>query len=162
MQMKNMLKNPYVKNILSALAIVFGGSILLNLTFLFDFLFQSLVDEIIKLFTSVDFNMAWSWLPPVKHGIFVILIGSISWFIFKSKLPKLIKAIYLTVPTAVVLATIGIFFYQWQLLPFVLGGIAVLGTLYFFYKKRLPWVYWFAVIIVALALLVMTLTGQEI
>jgi len=42
-----MLKNPILKNILSAVAVAGFGFILLGLTFIFDALFQSLTDGVI-------------------------------------------------------------------------------------------------------------------
>lgn len=42
------VKNPIFKNVLSAVAVAGFGFILLNLTFIFDFLFQSLVDGAIN------------------------------------------------------------------------------------------------------------------
>jgi hypothetical protein len=49
-----MFKNPIVKNILSALAVAGFGFILLNFTFIFDFLLHSLVAGFIKLFIPVN------------------------------------------------------------------------------------------------------------
>src|SRR3989338_6640101 len=117
------LKNPIAKNILSAIVVAGFGFILLNIAFLLDFLFQSVIDGIIGLFTQADFNMVWYWFPPIKHAMFVVIIGLISWFVFKSKLKVLYKAVYMTVPLAVVFATIGIFFYSWLVIVYLLGGL---------------------------------------
>ena len=162
MAKRGILKNPIVKNILSALAIAVFGFILLNLAFLFDFLFQSLVDGIIKLFTPVDINMNWHWFPPIKHAMFVVIIGLISWFIFKSKLRVIYKAIYMTVPLAVVFATLGIFFYQPPLVPYLLGFLFSLGVLYYFYRTKQPWIYYYTLILVALVMLLVGILGVEI
>jgi cation transport ATPase len=160
--MKKLLKNPVVKNILSALAVAIFGFILLNLTFLFDALFQSLIDGIVRIFTPVDFNMSWQWFPPIKHAMFVVVILLISWFVFRSKLKVLYKAIYMTVPVAVVLATVGIFLYQWQIVSYSVGSLLCIGTLYYFYRTKQPWLYYYAVVLVGLALAIFTLTGGEI
>jgi len=107
---KTMFKNPIVKNILSVVAVAVFGFILLNLAFIFDFLVQSLVIGLIKLFIPVvDLMTNFQWLPPAMHGLFVVIIGIISWLVFRSKLGTLYKAIYMTVPLAVVLVTIGMF-----------------------------------------------------
>jgi len=157
-----MLKNPLVKNILSALAVAGGGFILLNLTFLFDFFFQSLIDWFIKLFIAVDINRAWQWYPPLKHFLFVFVIAIISWFVFKSKLKTLYKAIYMTVPLAVVFVSIGIFFYRTPLVAYFLGGLITFGLLYHFYRTKKPWLYYYTVILVALTLAIFSLMGGEI
>ena len=158
------IKNPYLKIVLQALAIAVFGFILLNLIFLFDALFQSLIDLIIKPFTSVNVNMDmdWSWFPQVKHVLFVVVIGVVSWWVFRSKLNPLYKAIFMTVPTAVVLATVGITMYQWPVVPYVVGGLLTLGTLYYFYKTKQPWFYYYSVILIALALMIMGILGVDI
>ncbi|HEX7456561.1 MAG TPA: hypothetical protein VF303_03780 [Candidatus Nanoarchaeia archaeon] len=158
----SVLKSPVAKNILSAVAVAGFGFILLNLTFLFDFLFQSLVDALVRPFTQVDFNMAWSWFPPVKHAMFVVIIGIISWFVFRSKLGTLYKTIYMTVPLAVVLATIGMFLGQWPVISYPLGGLFFIGVLYYLYRTKQPWLYYYTLALVSLALLAVGLLGVEI
>ena len=157
-----MFRNPHVKNILSAVAVAGFGFVLLGLTFLLDFLFQSMVDGVIRLFTPADFNMAWYWFPPTKHAMFVVVIGLISWPIFRSKLSTLHKAIYMTVPLAVVFATIGIFLYRWPLAPYLVGGLFAIGVLFYLYRTKKPWLYYYTVILVALSLMIFTLAGGEI
>lgn len=115
------LKNRVVKNILFALAVAIFGFILLNITFILDFLYQSLVDWVVKLFTPIDINMVWHWYAPLKHIVFVIIIGLISWYIFRSKLGMLYKAIFMTVPLAVVFVTIGMFLYPWPWVVYLVG-----------------------------------------
>ena len=157
-----MFKNPVVKNILSAVAVAGLGFILLGLTFIFDFLFQSLVDGIIKLFTIADINMTWHWFPPVKHAVFVMIIGLISLPIFRSKLGVLHKAIYMTVPLAVVFVTLGIFLYRWPIAVYSLGSLLGIGIFYYFYRNKQPWIYYYTVILVGLTLVIFTLLGGEI
>lgn len=157
-----MLKNPIVKNILSALAVTVVGFLLLNLAFLFDFLFQSLITGIISIFTPVDFEKNFQWLPPFMHGLFIIIIGVISWFVFKSKLKKIFKAIFMPVPLAAVLVTLGILFYQWLAVPFLLGGLFIFGVLYYFYKTKQPWIYYYALVLISLTLAIVGLLGVEI
>mgnify|MGYP001575441596 FL=1 len=157
-----MFKNPIVKNILSAAAVAVFGFILLNLAFMFDFLFQSLVIGLIELFAPVDFEIGWQWLPPFMHGSFVLLLGLISWFIFRSKLGVLYKAIYMTVPLVVVLATIGMFLYQWPIAVYSLSGLFFIGVLYHFYRTKQPWLYYYTLVLAGLAMLLMGLSGVEI
>lgn len=157
-----MFKNPIVKNILSAVAVAVFGFILLNLTFIFDFLFQSAVIWCIKLFTPVNPLMDWHWFPPMMHISFVILIGLISCFIFRSNLRVLYKAIFMTVPLAVVFVTIGIFLYRWPIAVYSLGALFFLGVLYYFYRTKQPWLYYYTLILISLLVLIAGFLGVEI
>lgn len=157
-----MLKNLHVRKIVQALAIVVFGFILLNLTFLFDWLFQNMIFNIIRCITPVNLQAIYPWFSPILHFSFVIVIGLISWMIFKSKLAPIYKAIFLTVPTAVVFVTIGMFLYLWPVISNSLGILIGLTTLYYFKRSKQPWLYYFSVILVGLALVIMNLTGAEI
>lgn len=157
-----MFKNPIVKNILSAVAVAGFGFILLNITFMFDFLLHMLVTVIIKLFVPVNPAMDYSWFPPMMHTLFVVVIGLISWLIFKSKLSVLYNAIYMTVPSAVVFATLGIFLYRWPVVAYSLGSLISIGVLYYFYRTKQPWLYYYTVILVGLVLAIFSLLGGEI
>jgi len=160
--MKKLFKNPLVKNILSAVAVAIFGFILLNITFLFDFIFQSAIRGLIRLFIPLDPNTDLYWFPPLMHASFVIIIGIISWFVFRSKLKVLYKAIYMTVPLAVVLVTIGIFLYHWPVAAYSLGSLFGIGVLCYFYRAKKPWLYYYTVILVGLAMLIVGLFGIEI
>lgn len=138
------------------------GFILLNITFLFDFLYQNIVRRFVTNFLPLDLEANLNWFPFLMHGSFVVIIGLISWFIFQSKLKVLYKAIYMVVPVAVVLATLGILFYRWPTISYFLGGFLCIGTLYYFYCTKQPWLYYYTVILVGLALAVFTLLGGEI
>lgn len=150
------------KNILSALAVAFFGYILLNLTFLLDFLYWSAIRGVIGFFIPLGPEMSNRWLPPLFHVSFVIVMGIISFFIFRSRLKVLYKAIYLVVPVAVVLVTVGMFLYQWPVISYSLGGLLCLATLYYFYRTKQPWLYYYAVILTGVTLAIFTLIGGEI
>ena len=156
------IKNPIVKNILLALAVAFFGFILLNITFLFDAVYQGVLRRIVGLFISLSPDTNAYWVPLLMHGSFALVVLIISWFVFKSKLKVLYKAIYMIVPLAVVLATIGIFFYQWPIIPYSLGALISIGLLYYFYRTKQPWLYYYTVILVSLTLAIFTLLGGEI
>lgn len=159
--MKNLLMNPPIKNILSALAVAIFGFLLLNLTFLFDILFQSALIGLIRVLNPNDL-MNLNWFPSIMHALFVVIIGLISWFVFRSKLKLLYKAIYMTVPVAVVLVTMGIYLYSWPIISYSVGSLLCLGTLYFFYRTKQPWLYYYTVILVSLVLVIFNLLGGEI
>jgi len=157
-----MFKNPNVKNILSAIAVVIFGFILLNLAFMFDFLIQSLVIGLIRLFTPVNFETNFQWLPPAMHGLFTVIIGIISWLVFRSKLGTLYKAFYMTVPLAVVFVTLGMFFYRWPGVAYSIGSLFTLSVLYYFYRAKQPWLYYYTVILVGFVMLIVGFLGVEI
>lgn len=154
---EKMFQNPYVKNVLSALAIVFFGFILFNLTFLFDFSIQSVIRHIFRANT-----MTYQWFPPILHIIFMLIIALISWFVFKSNLKEIYKVIYLTVPAAVTFVTIGMFLYRWPILSYGISALIFGIIMVYFYRTKKTWLYYYTVIIVALVLLIMGLLGVDI
>ncbi len=153
-----MLKHPWAKNVLSALAVAAAGFVLLNLTFLFNYLVFLFID----LFIPRDIESVPRWLPVSRHILFLIIIALISRAVSRSKLPVLVKAIFLTVPAAVVLVTLGIVLYPSPVMPYLVGGLLAIGVLFYFYRTRKPWLYYYSVILVALTLMIFTLMGGEI
>jgi len=152
------IKNSYVRNTLLALVVALVGFILLNLTFLF---YAAIINGI-GLFLPADFASTSSWYMPVMMLIISICIVVGYWFVFKSKIKEIYKATLMTVPAAIILIIDGITLYRWPLIAYSVGAVLTLGTLYYFYRAKQPWLYWFAVIIVAVALVSMNLTGMKI
>lgn len=159
---ENILKNPLVKNILSALAVAVFGFILLNLTFFLDFIFQNLLQGLIGLFTKVDFEKGFSWLPQVMHGSFVILIGIISFFVLRSKLDTIYKATFLTVPLSVVFVTLGILLFRWPIAAVSSGFIVFTSIIYYLYRTKQHWLYYYSVSLIGLVMLAARLMGAEL
>jgi hypothetical protein len=158
-QGKNSLfKKPYARNIMSALAVAAAGLVLLNLTFLLNFL----VFRIIDVFMHPANDSLPQWFPLGRRVVFLVLITLISWLVFRSKWPVLLKAIFMTVPTAVALVTIGILLYPWPILPYAVGALLTGGILFYFYRSKKPWLYYYSVILVALTLAIFSLAGGEI
>ncbi len=148
------------KNVLSAAAIAVGGFILFNAAFLlaagvingFNWLLKQLAG-------NEDFavNMAYGGY------LFVLIILVISWFVFKSKLPALAKAIYLPMPLMVVLifqATQLFEYPSW--IPVTIGVIIVGLVLLYLYKKKLSWLYYFAALFTGAVALYIAIAGVEI
>jgi len=156
------LKKPAVKNILSALAVAFFGFILLNIIFIFDALFTGLIMLILNLFLKGDLFTQYPWLPAVMHVLFVIIISLISWLVFRSKLRVLFKAIYMTVPLAVVFVTIGMSLYSWPAISYLIGFLFAILVLYYFYRTKQPWIYYFTLILISLVMLIGAILGTEI
>lgn len=157
-----MLRNPKVRNVLYALAVAAIGFVLLHVAFILDWLFQSFLDVCLRPFVSANVNRDWPWYPPLKHGLFLLLLASVSWLVFRSRLGTLYKAAYLTVPTAAALVTVGMALYRTPAVSFVIGLVLTLGVLFRFYRTRQPWLYHYAVVLVALALLIGGLLGMDI
>jgi len=155
-------RNLIVKNIFSALAVAVFGFMLLNITFLFDSLYQGLVRGFIGIFMPLNPDMDLYWFPPLMHFSFVIIIGLISWFVFKSKLKLIYKAIFMTVPLAVVFATIGMFLYSLTLAVYLLGILFALCVLYYLYRTKQPWIYYYTLILISLLMFLVILFGVEI
>ncbi len=152
------MKNPYIRNTLLGLFIALSGFVLLNLTFLF---YAAIINGVEMLLPS-GFVQNNGWYMPVMMALISlgIIIGYI--FVYKSKIEDIYKATLMTIPTAIILIMDGIALYRWSYAAFPVGAILTAGALYYFYKAKKPWLYWFAVIIVALALTVMVITGTEI
>jgi len=153
-----MFKNPIVKNILSAVAVAGFGFVLLNLTFIL----YALLARFVELFIPTDFGMTRPWFYPAQHALFMVIIGLISWLVFRSKLGVLYKAIYMTVPLAVAFVTIGMFLYRWPIVAYSLGGLLGAGVLYYFHHTKQPWLYYYTLVLVGLAMLIAGLLGIEI
>jgi len=153
--MKKLLIIPLTKNVLSALAITIFGYVLLFITFIFDFIYQSTLNWIIRLFAP-------NWPIMQFHNSFIIIIGLISWFVFKSRSKVVYKAIYMAVPVAVILVTVGMHLYQWPIACFSVGGLLCICALYIFYRTKQPWLYYYTVILVGATLAFFTLSGGEI
>lgn len=153
-----MLKIPSVKNILSAVTVTGVGYVLLNLVFLFYALVAWVLEEV----TPGSPLMKRMWIGPISLTVATILIAFISWFIFRSKLATLYKAIYMTVPSAIVFTIIGITLYRWPVLAYTAGILLGAGIMIYFYLSKKPWLYYYVLISVGLALAVSSLLGAQI
>jgi len=162
MSKKSFFKKPIAKKILWVLAVTIGGLILWNITFLFDALFQGVIRRLFMLFIPFNPETGYGWFPSLMHGLFVVVICLISWPILKSKLGTLYKAIYSTVPLAVIIVTIGILFNQLPTLIYIIGVLFGISILYYLYRTNRSWIYYYAVIFTGLTLAIFTLMGGEI
>ncbi|MEI6578783.1 MAG: hypothetical protein WCN92_04890 [Eubacteriales bacterium] len=148
-----------VKTILTGIAIPVFGLALLGLTFLLDAQFQNLIDR----FFPHSYNMNVNWFPPFKHILFLVLIMTVSFFILKAKkLKDFYKAVYSTVPTAVLLATAGLSLYGWPIVQYSVCVLIYAAIILYSLKTKKSWMYGYAVTLVALTLLIMVVAGVEI
>jgi hypothetical protein len=159
---QKLLKNKALMAALQLLAVPILGFVLLNIAFMLDFIFQSALRAIINLFVPLSPDTAVGFIPYSLHFSFMIAILIISWFIFRSKLGTLLKAVYMVVPLATVFATIGILFYPLQIVVLTLGGLFFLGLLYYLYKTKQPWLYYYALAFIGVLMLLVAITGVDI
>ena len=151
-------KKPLDANLLSALVVAIAGFVLLNLTFLLYFV----VFRFFDIFVRGSPESIPQWIVPVRSAVFLVIIALASWLVFRSKLPVLAKATFLTVPAAVILVFTGIALYDFQVLSYIIGVLITLGAVLYFYRTHRHWLYYYSVILTALALMIFGLAGGEI
>lgn len=157
-----MLKNQDIRNVLKALFVAIFGFVLINVALITYFGFQSLIDLIVGLFTSANINVNLTWYPELKYILFAIVIFIISWLILRAKIRPVFKAAFLMVPSTLIFVTAGIFLYRWPAIAYSLSVILGLAVLYYFYRTKKNWMYWFSFILLALSLAAFSLTGGQI
>jgi len=155
--MFNKIKNPVIKNIVYAVIIVLGGFLLFNVAFMLAAVVINGINLMLRL--SIDSQ------PPTIFSLvlFVLLLIVASYFVFRSKLDHLIKATFLTMPLMSLLISIGVLLYeQPRYVPISIGAVVIAALAGYFYKKKMPWIYYFAEIYVAALALYIVLTGIDI
>lgn len=133
-----MKMEPWIKNILSMIVIVLVGFVLFNLAFLMAY-------GIITLIMTVTGASSGSPPSTVAFAILLLILWTIAWFIFRSKINDLAKATFLTMPlmsTLVVLYVVTYDLSQW--VSIIIGGAFCVAILYFIQLKKLSWLYTFA------------------
>ncbi|MEQ8197686.1 MAG: hypothetical protein ABRQ27_06750 [Clostridiaceae bacterium] len=150
------------KNILSMIVIVVAGYILFITAFILAALVSRVYGMIVSPFAGNAGGNAYlihfSW-----HYVYLIFNLLLAWLVLRSRFNDLVKAAFLTMPLMVVLMEVGIQFYQ-QPQPLVLGiGAVIIGVILFYlYKKKLPWMYYFSTVYVTVMALIVLLSGMEI
>lgn len=159
MEIKSEIFNKtYVKNTLSAAAIVFFGMVLINMTFIF---YAAVINLILLIFPN-NFSMTRGWLMPLLVSSVTLVILTGSFFILRSKISTIYKAIYSTVPLIITYVVLGISFYRWPVIAYSAGGFIFLAVIVYLYLTKKPWLYYFTVIFWSAALLIFNLLGGEI
>ncbi len=95
-------------------------------------------------------------------ALYVVFFIVLSWFVFRSKLPAVIKAIFATAPLVVIYVSIGILTYQLPALSYGLCGLVFAAILAYLYRTKQQWIYYYSVIFTTLTLLIFTLSGGDI
>lgn len=152
------IKDPYVKIVLKAIFIAAVGFVLLNVTFLV----YATVFNVFDFFIPREYTLNNSWYEPLRTVSVSALILIGYYFVLRTKISDLYKATLTTIPTAIVLVISGIYLFELPLASYFLGSLMTLTALAYLYLTKRPWVYWFAIIIVAFTLLIMAMTGTDI
>ena len=148
------------KNVLSAIVIVGGGYLLFFVAFLLAAVTLNGCQMLVEWFTGHE-SSGVGWMT--YRYVFLAILLLISWLVFRSKLPTLVKAAYLPMPLMVLLVLTGIRFYQQsKWVPIGVGAVLILAVLLYLYKRKLPWQYYFATLYTAIMALYVLLSGMEI
>lgn len=141
------------KNILSVLAILFFGFVLLNVAFM---MVAAIVGFLGLFINEGDISAV---KMPIASIVTFLFFGYLT---FWTKFPVLVKAILLNVPFAIIMVGSGISLYQWPIASYVSGVIITAIALSLLYYKKQPWQYYVSIIFVAVAMLIMAITGTDI
>lgn len=159
---KKIIENNAIKNILFGLFIAVFGFLLLNITFIIDAIYQGLVRRIVGLIIPFNPDSKLYWFPLLMHGSFFVIIGIVSWFVFKSKLKDIYKATYMIVPLAAVYVTIGMFLNKWPIAIYSIGILFGISVLYYLYRTKMPWLYYYTLILISLLMFIVQILGIDI
>lgn len=151
-------EKPFVKNILFALGIMLIAFAVLNASFMI----MGLTARLFDLFLPANFAATSSWFMPVLMTVFAFAVAVLSWFVFKSELPDILKAGYSVLPIAFLYLAIGVPLYRWRAISLGINALVFAGLLTYLYKAKTTWFYYYALILISSALLIITLSGTDI
>ncbi len=154
------LNDKRVRHVLAALAVAVFGFLLANVTFLLYFMFLSLIGLAVP--DRVVGDRGWRWFPTLEHMLFLGVLLLVSWPILRSRLRPLFKAIYITQPATWAFATTGMVLNRWPAAVYAVGALILIGAFVYFRRARVSWLYYYAVGVVAAALVAITTLGVEI
>lgn len=149
------------KNALSMLIIVVIGSVLFTVAFILAALVGKTYRMAIMPFAE-QLSGNLGTILSLWHYVYIIVILLLSWFVFRSRLNDLAKATFSTMPLVVVLTGVGIQFYTLPVLVYVIGAVIIAAVLFYLYRTKHSWLYYFATIYVAVVMLYVMLSGMEI
>lgn len=146
------LRTAAAKNVLSGLLVALGAFALFNAAFI----------GIALVAFAVQF--LFPQLPLGPPGIIAGLsaLAIVSWLLLRIPMRPALKAIVLTMPLAWSYVALGLLFWQTPIVTFVIGGAATLTILTYFIRAKKPWIYAYAVALVATALSLASVLGLEI
>lgn len=151
---------PFVRYIWQSLIISAIGFMLLNASFLLDFLWHNSVTLAIMQITGSDPNELHAWYPPALKVSFLLLVLFASYFVLTSKFNTVIKAAFTVVPVATLLLTTAQFFAGSSTYATLSCVVILAGILYWISKHGMPWQYLFSVTLAGIGSLAFIITGM--
>ncbi len=141
---------PWLKNIMSMVVVAVGGFILFNLAFILMASLANIADLLLKRPQNMAPSLA-------ARAVFLVLLLAASWFVFRSKWSDTLKAAFMTLPLMVALVMLGMTLHGQPDVTVLGAGALIIGAvLLWLIRKKLPWIYYFALgYVTALALYVM-------
>ena len=147
-----MTKSSTQKKLVPLLTIPFLGAFFLLITFLAYAFLQSMISR----FSPYEI------IPHIRLAVFLLIVVGVTIIVFRSQLSELIKATFTVVPLATMLVTMGIILFQWQIVSFIVCIIIFGVHIFCLYLMKVNWYYYYAAVLIALTLLIMTATGVQI
>lgn len=145
--------------ILTLFIIPIGGLVLLNLGFLMTGVIRFVLA---RLLISGGEEPA-RWVPIVIHISTAVIFLIASFLILRSeRLKDVYKAMFSVVPIAVLLVYTGMFLFEWPIAVYAVSIVIVAAILFYLYKTKRPWIYYYALFLISSALLYMQITGIDI
>ena len=146
-------------SIIAVIFIPLVGYVLLLITFLLTAIIRM---GLARLFFVGNSEPA-SWMPRFFHIGTALLFLLLSFLILRiKKLKPLFKATFAVVPTAVLLVYTGMFLYNWPTVVYIISGLIVISILFYLYKTKRSWMFYYAVGLVSITLLYMQINGIDI
>lgn len=145
--------------IVALIVIPLVGYVLLLIAFLLTAVIRM---GLARLFFMGDSEPA-SWMPRFFHIGTALLFLLLSFLVLRKKnLKPLYKATFSVVPTAVLLVYTGMFLYNWPTVVYMISGLIVASILFYLYKTKSSWMFYYAVGLVSATLLYMQINGIDI
>ncbi|MDP3387084.1 MAG: hypothetical protein Q8S24_07610 [Eubacteriales bacterium] len=145
--------------IIALIFIPLVGFVLLNIAFLLTAVIRM---GLARLFFMGNSEPA-AWMPRFFHIGTAMLFLLLSFLVLRMKsLKPLFKATFSVVPTAVLLVYTGMFLYNWPAVVYVVSGLIVASIIFYLYKTKRSWMFYYAVGLVSATLLYMQINGIDI
>jgi hypothetical protein len=152
--------NSWQKNILSMLVIIGVSFVLFNVAFVLAYFVNTMYNILIMPFINKADSIRaihFSW-----HYLYLILIFILSWFVLRRPLKDLVKATFFTLPLVIALTEVGIQFYSRPALVWIINAVIIGSALFYFYKRKYSWLYYFATIYVTVIEIFVFCSGMQI
>jgi len=151
---------PFGEHVWQSLMISAIGFVLVNASFILDFLWHNSVTLAIMQITGSDPNELYAWYPHALKVSFLLLVLLASYFALTSKLSTVIKAAFSTVPVVSLLLAVGAFFAGSSTYATLSGTAIVAGILYWLSRHDMPWQYIFSVLLAGICSLAFIVAGM--